>query len=373
MTELSSIIDKFGVYIYKSPLIFFRIENFTNWKHRELSVKDDPIANAYICKLDEEIFVEDPIFEPDILAEESIKQEWDIEGFKDLLTTVFNAARTHRWCIVKLYDREPYWRVFTWREVKEIKYNKYDVPFAAEVEWTPELPCNKKITSHAEKIIFNKNVEGKMDFDGYFVTYGNPQGKEIGICDLEPIWDHMIYARYQVLDIINNSAKTSGFYHIMYGDAIKESQVTDLKNAFDYTGVGQAIGAKESVLKDIKFHTPDHPEFTIEALEETLKIIAGNTRLPLAFFIGQKDSGGVFQEGFSDEGKINKKKSYIFGQFKQFIKDIVRMRWGKDIKDVKPYVKEEIDMDKKLEQNAESDFNKDHFGNKEPQVSKKIA
>jgi hypothetical protein len=377
MVELSSIIDKFGVYIYKNPLIWFRAEVLQNWKHRELAIEYDPIANAYICKLDEEILTEDPIFEPDILADPKIKKEWVDEGWQDFLITIMNAARTHRWCIPKLYDREPYWRVFTWREVKEIHYDKYDIPYKAIVEWTPDLPANKELTEHKETINFNKDVEGKSKFDGLFVTFGGPSGRHIAKCDLDAIWDLMIYARYQMLDIINNSAKTSGFWHIIYGDSISDDQTSDLKNAFDYTGVGQAIGAKKRVIEDIVFHTPDHPEFTITALEETLKLISGNTRLPLAFYIGTKEGGGVFQEGFSDEAKTNSKKKYVFGQFKKTIIDLVRMRWGKEITDVQPYIKEDIEMDTQMERNAESNFTQDHFGkdkgNENKQKVKKIA
>ena len=84
MTEYDSIVDNFGVYTYKSPLIYFRCENFTNWKHRELTVKEDPFANAYICKLDEEIFADLPIFEPDIFEMDNIHEEWLEEGWTDL-------------------------------------------------------------------------------------------------------------------------------------------------------------------------------------------------------------------------------------------------------------------------------------------------
>ena len=399
MVDLSNIIDKFGVYIYKSMLIKWRFENFSSWKHREITAMKDPRAMTYIQGLDEEIMTELPVFTPDILGakevekpkpifnplnpemdiqrqmddmddndeskfpdlDEDIKTDWFLEDFSGLIITMMNAARMHRWCVVELYDRPPYWKVFTYREIKKINYNKYDVPHSVEAKWTPKLPLSQKVTNHTKTISLNRNDDKTKDHSALFVTFGNPVGKEIAINDLEAIWDLLIYIRYQNLDIVNNSAKTSGFYHIIYGDAITPDQTTELKNAFDYTGAGQAIAAKERVIKDIKYHTPDHPEFTVEAMNESLNLLAGATRLPLSFFRGEKEGGGVFQEGFSDEAKINKKKLYVFGQFKSAIMQLVKMRWGVEVEDVVPFIKEEADEDNKFEQDAGNKFKSDNL------------
>ena len=411
MTNLSGIIDKFGVYVFKSVLIKWRFENFTSWKHREITAMKDPRAMTYIQGLDEEIMTELPIFTPDILGakevekpkpifnpmnpemnadalsnsepsdedkypdeDKQLKKEWFQEDYSGLIIAMMNAARTHRWCVVEIYDRPPYWKVFTYREIKKIKYNKYDIPYAVEAKWTPKLPLAQKNSNHERSISLNRGDEKTSDFNALFVTFGNPIGKEIAINDLEAIWDLLIYIRYQNLDIVNNSAKTSGFYHIIYGDSIKPDQVAELKTAFDYTGIGQAIAAKERVIKDIKYHTPDHPEFTVEAMNESLNLLAGATRLPLSFFRGEKEGGGVFQEGFSDEAKINKKKLYVFGQFKKPIMQLVKMRWGKDVEDVVPYIKEEADEDNKFEQDAGNKFKSDNLDpNNKNEVTNKVA
>ena len=411
MADLSGILDKFGVYVYKSLLIKWRFENFTSWKHREITAMKDPRAMTYIQGLDEEIMTELPVFTPDILGAEekekpkpifnpmnpemnaealdkketsdeddhpdmdkNLKKEWFDEDYSGLIISMMNAARTHRWCVVELLDRDPFWQVFTYREIKKINYNKYDVPYSVEAKWTPHLPLNQNVVNHTRIIQLNRGDEKTSEHNAIFVTFGNPVGKEIAINDLEAIWDLLIYIRYQNLDIVNNSAKTSGFYHIIYGDAIKPEQVTDLKKAFDYTGVGQAIAAKERVIKDIKFHTPDHPEFTVEAMNESLNLLAGATRLPLSFFRGEKEGGGVFQEGFSDEAKINKKKLYVFGQFKKAIMQLVKMRWGKDVEDVVPYIKEEADDDNKFEQDAGNKFKSDNLDpSNKKEVSNKVA
>jgi len=371
MTNLSSIVDQFGVYIYKNPLIWFKVETFTNWRHRELTVKKDPMANAYICKLTEEILTENPEFTPSILTGEILK-EWIAESWNDLLIAMINAARTHSFCIVQLYDRKPYWKIYTWREIVEIYYDKNDNPSGAKVQWDQELIGSGKFRTHTERLVFNKEDDGDKN-SALFVPFGIKSGKHLGVYDLEHIWDLLIYIRYQMLDIVNNSAKSSGFYHIVYGSAIKEAQKQDLIDAMDYAGMGQAIGAKKTVLEEINAVFPEHPEFTVQAMDETLKLLAGATRLPLSFFMGEKESGGVFQEGFSDESKVTKKKRYIFGQFKKAIIQLVKMRWGKVVTEVVPYIEEEAMEDAETEQGAEDQFKNDHSLNDKKKEVKKFA
>jgi len=361
-------VDQFGVYIYKNPLIWFKTETFLDWRHRELTVNKDPMANAFICRLDEEILTENPEFTPMIL-EGDILKEWISEGWNDLLIRMFNAARTHSFCIVQLYDRMPYWKIFTWRELVEMLYDKNDNPIGAKVQWDNELIGSDKFRTHKETLIFNK---GNDKNSALFVPFGSKRGENLGTYDLEPVWDLLIYVRYQMLDIVNNSAKSSGFYRLVYGSAIKDAQKQDLVDGMSYAGMGSAIGAKETVLKDIIAHYPAHPEFTVMAMDESLNLLAGATRLPLSFFRGEKEGGGVFQEGFSDEAKVTKKKRYIFGQFKKAIIQLIKMRWGKEITEVVPYIEEEAIEDANIEQGAENQFKNDHFDQKKKDV-KKVA
>ncbi len=370
MTKLQDVIDKFGIYTYKSPLIRFKSEIFTQWKHRELIAEKDFIGNAYICKLDEEIFTELPIFEPDYLTPDTeeepnpefdskMLEEWIKEGWQDLMIAMTNAARTHSFCIIQLYDDAPYWRVFTFREITKIVYdkNKNDIPVSAVVKWVVTLPLAETAVTHREELSFKDNDKKAA----LLVSFGSRKGKELGKYDLEPIWDLMIYIRYMMLDIVNNSAKSSGFYWFTYGSAIKPDQKQDLLDAADITGAGSGIGAKKVILEDIKAMYPAHPEFTVMALSEAVSMVAGVTRLPTSFYRGEKQGGGVFNEGFSDEAKTNKKKKYIFAQFKKDIIKLVEMRWGKKVTDVQPYIKEELEQDSENVDKAEDQFDKDHF------------
>ena len=183
MTNLSTLTDGYGVYSYKDDLIYYKVENFRSWRHRELSVQKDWLLNAYIKKLDEEIFTERPIFTPDIfggksdqgddpevetemepssdfkgstkdnnaiepkpeVAEQDVSEEWDLERYDHLLLRMFDTARTHSFCVVEQYDQAPYWRVFCEREIEEIKYDKKGHPIGCHVVYTLELPKSKGI------------------------------------------------------------------------------------------------------------------------------------------------------------------------------------------------------------------------------------
>ena len=147
--------------------------------------------------------------------------------------------------------------------------------------------------------------------------------------------------RYISLDISWNSAKTSGFLFLKYGDALKSGDSQTIVNVMDIIGSNRAIGAKKGALEDIVAIHPENCQFSIDAMLAKLKLFSSTTRLPLTFFVGEKEQGGVFTEGFTDEAKINKKKKYIFGQFKPYIKDLVQMRWGIEIEDVECFIEEQ--------------------------------
>ena len=378
MTKLSSLVDSYGVYSYKDDLIYYKVENFRDWRHRELSVQKDWLLNAYIKKLDEEIFTERPIFTPDIFGgksdqgasvdeyadseeetsksidesqsnaiepkpelAEDVSEDWDLERWDNLLLRMFDTARTHSWCIVQLYDKAPYWRIYGEREVEHIEYDTQGAPKGCHVSWTLELPKSQGIfLNFDEDLTFFKEGQDN-DGSALFVSFGVPKGNRLGEFDLENVWSIDIDLRYINLDISNNSAKTSGFYHLVFGDSLKSAGAQDIVNTMDIVGSNRSIGAKESALKSINAIHPEQAQFSIDAMLAKLKIFASTARLPLTYFVGEKETGGVFTEGFTDESKIDKKKKYIFGQFKPYIKDLIMMRWGIDLEDVEVYIEEQ--------------------------------
>lgn len=379
MTKLSDMTHIFGIYSYKSPLIRERAEDHSRWKHREFTVKKDYLARAYITKLDEEIFAEKPIFTPNIFSEQDtnampdleivpsvydVSYEWELEKWDDLNKKMFDSARVHSFCVVQLYNKPPYWKVFTWREIDKIEYDKNDNPIGCRVVWEKKLVGSGLYRRHTENLTFYRNEKKNNDGTALLVPFGTPTGDDLGEYDLEQLWDLLIYIRYQLLDIAVNSAKTSGFYHYKWASGVKEDKISEVLDAADVVGSGSGIGASEDALIEIKAIHPAKPEFTIAALEMNLKLFSGAARLPLTFFRSEKDKGAGFGGigEYVDEGKVTKKKKYIFGEFANAIKKLVQLRWGIIVDDVKPFIQAEFDaIELDVEEKSENKDNKDNI------------
>ena len=80
---------------------------------------------------------------------------------------------------------------------------------------------------HEENLSFYRNNRLNNNGTALLVSFGIPTGDNLGEYDLEQLWDLIISIRYIRLNIDNNSAKTSGFYHWMFGDGIKPDQKDD--------------------------------------------------------------------------------------------------------------------------------------------------
>ncbi|KKM77619.1 hypothetical protein LCGC14_1368120, partial [marine sediment metagenome] len=241
--------DEFNVFTYQDYLIFYKIENFDWWIHRDIRVKKDFFLKRYINGLDVLIFEEKPIFIPDILEtnkdmespnndnielaeplegdeltpfydDVNILKDWNKENWDDLLIGLYDAARTHKWCIPVLYDEPPYWQIFTYREISEIEYDKNDIPVKAHAVWAKQLPLSTKFNQHdiwinlVEEDTEKLNKDGGNTGMGIYVNWGHDMDKDIDGNDLESIWSLDIDMGYILNDILSNSAKSSGFYWV---------------------------------------------------------------------------------------------------------------------------------------------------------------
>ena len=364
MTDYS---DFFNIYTYRDPLIYFKVETYGSWLHRELAVRKDFLLKNFINGLNVKMFQENPIFEPDILhsddgdedssdpegvnaepeltlkptfTDKSILNDWNRENWKDLCIRLWDAARTHKWCIVQLYNDYPWWRVFTYREVHELIYNENDVPIKAHCMWAKQLPVAANFNYHDETINLveanaeSLNKEGEVNSLGLFVNWGHDIDERINGNDLEHVWSLSVQLRYILNDIINNSAKSSGFYWVMWGSGVSDSIKADIVNAFEMCGTSHMIGATEQAIAKIEAMFPKNPEFSIEAMDKVMKIFSGATGLPYLFYNGEKDTSGVFEENSSAKAQVNDKKREVFGQLKRYLLKLVEMRWGITCEDV---------------------------------------
>lgn len=389
---MSSYSDYFSVYTYRDPLIYFKVENFDNWSHREMTARKDWFVKKFINGLDVGIFQEAPIFVPDILHSDTgvnspavpegkeverlelqpfdngdVLNDWNRENWKDLMIRLYDAARTHKWCIVQLYNAYPWWHVYTYREVNKIVYDDDDVPIRAECLWTKQLPLADVYNLHTETINLVKadadklNEKGEVNSLGLFINWGHDIDERVNSNDLEEVWSLAIFLRYILHDILSNSAKSSGFYWITYGSGVDDDIKDDIVNSFELCGSSHMIGATAQTIAGMEAMYPKNPEFSIAAMDKVMKVFSGATGLPYLFYNGEKDSGGVFEENSSAMAQINDKMREVFGQLKHYILKLVEMRWGVVCEDVFANIAEEEgesfeeDVEKKRESSSSDD------------------
>jgi len=343
--KIGDVIDAYGVFTYKDPLIYLAIENINEWQHREAAIRMSPFIHSYISKLDEEILAEDPICDPDILSIDEIKKEWNEEHWNDLFIKIMDKARGHRYCVVQLYETPPYWRVFYERQIKKFIPDDKGNIVSCVVEWTIEIPkTDKQYINFKEEIKFHNPLLENNDGTGVLISFGQRDDTDgellLGKNDLEQLWTLDVYIRYCLLDIAANSAKTSGFYHLVYGLDITPELKQLLLNALDLAGSMRGIGATRKILEEILPHYPMKPEFTVMALSEFIKAFAHAARLPLAYFRSEREQGGMFDVQSIDEVKINKKKRFLFKQFSSDFMLLIKKRWGRELKEIYPNIEE---------------------------------
>ncbi len=352
---MSAFEEYMGVYTYRNPLILYKIENFYSWEHREFVLAEDNLIKIYITKLDEECFEEFPVFEPDIT--DQIKEEWQYERFSDLFIRMMDLARTHRWCIVTLYDEYPFWRVYSEREVDFIEYGDGQEPISASIRGYKELPRSREQHDFTEDIVFG---EGSPSI---FVKFGKPIGRYIAESDLQHIWTLVTELRYINEDIVRNSAKSSGFYFIKLGSMAAEGDDADMEKTMGKANYGNAVAAKENKIADIIAVHPKNAQFSIEAKVRLMKDLAGACRVPLSFFNSETEKAGMGMENRSaEEMLINKKKKYIFSQFKTPMLEVIQKRWGITLTDIYPYIEEteEETYNEDMIENDNKDKNNDN-------------
>ena len=397
--------DEFNVFTYQDYLIFYKIENFDWWIHRDIAARKDFFLKKFINGLDVAIFEEKPIFVPDILetnkdmespdnpevAEDilslqlepddlapfypdvNILKDWNQENWDDFMVRLYDAPRTHKWCIVVLYNKPPYWQIFTYREICEIIYDENDVPIKAHAMWAKQLPLAKKYNQHdvwinlTEKDAEKINEKGGNTGMGLFINWGHDLDADIDGNDLESVWSLSVDLRYILNDILSNSAKSSGFFHVMYGGAITPSLRNDIQDSFENCGTNHMIGATEQTIVKITPMFPAKPEFSVMAMDKVMKIFAGACGLPHMFFNSEKEQGSIYENNSPEMLQINAKKREIFAKLKYYVLKLVEMRWGIVCDDVFPNIPE-VEEEQYKEFMIESRVSKDN--NKNIEVSK---
>ena len=119
--------------------------------------------------------------------------------------------------------------------------------------------------------------------------------------------------------MIFTAAKPS-FLHFKYGEQADDDTADELDDKIKGVDSTAAIGIAKSVLDEIVSIKNENMDIIEPALNKQLRYFSGATRLPTAFYLGEKDSSGMSDVGEkSDMLKIYQKKETIFSVYQPHI------------------------------------------------------
>ena len=316
MTD-AGIIDDYLKIIYIDPLVEDAVIDYNNNQHRIDVIEGDELMHPYIQKLDEEIFSDPPILIPTGV------DQWDEEHLGDMFTQLVDESRTLSWSVVKFYKTEPFWRVFSPIDL---------------ISW--EFDAKKNVVGGKFQVNTLTGSGNEICIFGYqqcyLLKWKEGDGKEnFAFPDISPaLWTAATIAR-QIRNQLDIMCAKPEFPWVKYGEAITPAQRTAVMNAIDNSSITNGIGATENAVADIKFIS--HTVFTElgAALDKRAMRFAGLTRLPYAFYNGERESSGLGEKGeLIVEMKIDKRKQHIFNKVKPIIKQLYLERYHITLTDI---------------------------------------
>lgn len=345
--------DLYPTLTYRDPLLFplyLRTnDNMSIWIQSQL----DWLLNSYINKLDNEIVDDIP----------------DFVDQKQLISHIINTCRIFGWCAVQFY--KTMYKVFTplewtdWVKEKNELTGKLD-RVGITVKWSDDLGNN-----YTDKLYFDNRVNENNQIIGkcYLFIWERGNGQPIpnapatsafAIADLNTaVLGASIQCR-QIQASLTFSATNPFFYHFVYGDSITAAQRQALLNQMSYVNTTCGIGAKEGILKEIKVIENSSTQNSILALNEMISFFASITRLPLSFYLGEKQTGGLGDTGETeDEIKIAMKKEFILQHFIEGLKEIFKDQFGKTLSDISKFYTNKL----KKAQQEKADANNKIYNN----------
>jgi hypothetical protein len=311
---------KYPSYLYRDPLL--KHGYLTN--HREgtpihlsniidRNVYGDPILQTYINRLDEEILGNKPEGLPQLAD-----AMWEADNWNQLGPKIMNEARKHGWCVVQFYEDNPRrWEVFNVHQftdyLKETDEDGKIIAVGMKFQWSDYLG-----NSFHEQIRFDDDYT-------FLIKYKEGDGMRVfAFPDLTEDIMTLVFEFRQIRGQMSMSASKPSFPHFIYGESAGDDEAQNLDNILKHVSTSAGIGAPESVLKEINTIKNENINIIEPAYERQLKLIAGATRLPVSYFVGERGKSS----GFSDIGektelvRVRRKKEYLFNWIKPYIEQM---------------------------------------------------
>lgn len=354
MSDLTSHYALYGNNDYRDPLELFNIKDYSNSTHRDLNLRGEPVFIAYISEIDKSIFSEVPEFNLDF---NPYLSEFNQERFSDLFTSIADNSRMQDFIIVQLYNEEPYWRVFIPSNVKELVKDEKGKYISAKVTWY-DVDFPQVVKGHTG--MYEDELKIGDEYSCWLFSFNSSTNTgRSGFADVsQGLWTLIIQLRAIRQQLILLSSKPS-FVHFVFGDSAKDADIDAIVSEADRVNVANGIGAKESVLKEIKPITTQAAtiDYICNAKTNLYKEIAMTTHLPAAFFMGEREagSGNAGNNVTADSVEVERKKEMIFDRLKPLIFSIIKSRFGIVVTDAKigTAIKSEEITNEKLEENTD--------------------
>lgn len=361
--------DFFPTQSYRDPLnmpqYITTVDSSVIWAQ----IMGDWLLNSYVVKLDQEIVDDIP----------------ELKAQKDLINEIFNVTRGLGWCVVQAYKDDIY-KVFStlqkdkWLTETDPVTNKL-VRIGIHVKWTDDLTNSFEDDLYFDdRVNENKEVEGKAYF--FIWEKGNnvpqlksPADSAFALADVNLSVLSLSIQSRQILATLVEAAENPYFYHFKYGEGLNPVQRIDLKTQITYLGITKGVGAKGSMLESVMAIENGAIEKCVIALDEIISLFASNSRLPLSFYLGEKQTGGLGDTGEKeDDVKIWLKKQFILDHFSVLLTELMSDQFGVAIQLDTFYTDKIAEKKKKDEEKQKDPFEKGlPFGGKKSEQSESVT
>lgn len=324
--------DIFPTNIFFDPLLLPQWHRISGHNVIEVLIDGNDYLKSYIKTLDREIAMDQSI------------------EHKNLVKKLLDTLRGFGWCVVSFYneDSEVPYRVFN-PNLKEdwIKETETIEDKEGTIERIKRIGC--KFVWHddlgniyRERCFFEDQIDEKTgeitNAKSYFLIWERGNGRQkrylhpdtvFALSDLDLGTLTSAIAAHQVKATLEITAVKPFFLHFIYGQECTTTQSDKVRNQMGYVGPNAGFAAKRSVVDEIKkIENADIPN-SILALDKLAQGFANMTRLPLAFFLGERQKGGLSETGDdSDEGDITNRKEEILSRFEEICGEILSLELG---------------------------------------------
>lgn len=330
-------VNEYPDYLFRDPLLSQQYLNNTRvgtpinqTNIIDINVDGDDLLQLYINVLDEEIFSETPEGLSDIAD-----AFWESDDLQGLSIKMLDESRKHGWCVVQFYDENALqrWRVFSVVEFSDYIKETYEDEdgnqktklVGMKFEWGDYLGNH-----------FKEEVKFEDKFT-HLIKFKEGDNKMVfAFPDLSQAIMTLAFEIRQIKGQLTYSAAKPSYQHFKYGEAATDENITDLDNKLKGVNTTSAIGVPIKVLDEIVTIKNENLDVIEPAFDKAMKLFAGATRLPLSFYMGEKDNTGMSDMGEkSDILKVALKKINLFTRYETYIKSIFDDVYGISLGDLK--------------------------------------